>query len=94
MDTKRALQIIIDENAVNMFILDFVLVDKSFSMREFMSMSNEMRGYMSKMNTDTIGVMVPAILEEFGEDRKIDVMFTTSHAMISEKLKDVKTSGF
>jgi len=45
-----------------------------------------MRGYVSQMTTSKIGIMMPAILEEFGKDRKIDVMFTTSHSLISEKL--------
>ena len=38
-DDHRLIQLIVDENAINSFILDFVLVDKSFSMREFMRMS-------------------------------------------------------
>lgn len=40
-DQKRAIQLIFDENLINMFILDFVLVDKSFSMRDVMSMKQE-----------------------------------------------------
>lgn len=43
---ERAIQFILDENAVNSFLLDFVLVDKSFSMREFMSMSSEASPYL------------------------------------------------
>lgn len=85
---------IVDENAFNGFILDFVLVDKSFSAREFLGMNAQMRGYVSQMTTNKIGVMMPAILEEFGKDRKVDVMFTTSHSLISEKLKDARVSGF
>lgn len=53
-----------------------------------------MRAYTAAMTTSKIGIMMPAILEEFGKDKKIDVMFTTSHALIKEKLKDVKSSGF
>lgn len=63
-------------------------------MRDFMSMSKEMRPYVSQMTTSKIGIMMPAILEEFGKDRKVDVMFTTSHSLISEKLKDATVSGF
>jgi hypothetical protein len=46
------------------------------------------------MTTSKIGIMMPAILEEFGKDKKVDVMFTTSHSLISEKLKDARVSGF
>jgi len=38
--------LIVDENAFNGFILDFVLVEKSFSMREFMGMNEAMRKYL------------------------------------------------
>jgi len=75
-------------------LLDFVLVDKSFSMREFASMSSEAAPYMSKLNTSTVGMLLPQIIEEFGENRAIDVMFTTSHELISAKLPEAKVSGF
>ena len=91
---QRALQFIIDENAINSFLLDFVLVDKSFSIREFMSMSKEAAPYLSKVNTSTLGMLIPQLVEEFGENRNIDVMFTTSHDLISKKLPDAKVSGF
>jgi hypothetical protein len=38
-DVNRLLSVIVDENAFNAFILDFVLVDKSFSAREFLGMN-------------------------------------------------------
>ena len=77
-----------------MFILDLVLVDKSFSMRDVMSMKAEMIPYIEQMNTNNIGLLLPEILEEFGANKKVDMMFTTSHALIAAKLPDVKTSGF
>jgi len=75
-------------------LLDFVLVDKSFSMREFASMSKEAAPYLSKLTTSTLGMLIPQLIEEFGEDRPIDVMFTTSHELISNKLPEAKVSGF
>jgi len=77
-----------------MFILDFVLVDKSFSLRDVMSMKKEALPYIEMMTTTNVGMLLPEVLEEFGENRKVDMMFTTSHALISAKLPDVKTSGF
>jgi hypothetical protein len=93
-DQKRAIQVIFDENLINMFILDFVLVDKSFSLRDVMSMKQEMMPYINMMTTSNVGMLLPEVLEEFGENKKVDMMFTTSHALISAKLPDVKTSGF
>jgi len=37
---------------------------------------------------------MPTFLEEFGEGRKIDVMFSLSHSLIADKLDGVKISGF
>jgi hypothetical protein len=86
---------IFDENLINMFILDFVLIDKSFSLREVIKMNVQMAPYAEHMNTNSFGLLFPEILEEFGENKKIDLMFTTSHALISPKLGDsAKVSGF
>ena len=75
-------------------MLDFVLVDKSFSLREIIQLNKEMAPYVSQMNTNTVGMLIPELLEEYGADRKVDLMFTTSHALISPKLPDAKVSGF
>jgi hypothetical protein len=77
-----------------MFMLDFVLVDKSFSLRDVFSMRQESMDYLQHMTTNTVGMLLPEVLEEWGENKNIDLMFTTSHALISAKLPDVKTSGF
>lgn len=58
-DEQRLIQFILDENAINSFLLDFVLVDKSFSMREFASMSSEAAPYLEKLNTNTVGMLLP-----------------------------------
>ena len=57
-------------------------------------MSKEAAPYLSKVNTSTLGMLIPQLVEEFGENRNIDVMFTTSHDLISKKLPDAKVSGF
>jgi len=49
---------------------------------------------LSKLTTSTVGMLLPQIIEEFGEGRAIDIMFTTSHALISQKLPEAKVSGF
>lgn len=66
---ERLIQLLIDENFINSFLLDFVLVDKSFSIREFMSMSKEVSPYLDKLNTSTLGKLLPQLIENFGEDR-------------------------
>lgn len=41
-----AVQIILDENVVNAFLLDFVLYEKAFSLRDIMKMDNKMQPFL------------------------------------------------
>ena len=61
-----AIQLILDENVVNAFLLDFVLYEKAFSLRDIMKMDAKMQPFLQQMNTSMIGMMLPQILEEFG----------------------------
>ena len=90
----HAFSIIIDENAINGFILDFVLIEKSFSFREYLSMDPKYQGAVAQMTTNNIGMMLPQLLEEFGADKNVDVMFSLSHALIADKLEGQKATGF
>ena len=42
-EDPKLMSLIIDENAFNTFILDFVLVEKAFSLREYFSMDPKLR---------------------------------------------------
>lgn len=39
----RAVQIIIDENAINSYLLQFVMIDKSLSLREQLNVDPKLR---------------------------------------------------
>lgn len=41
-----AVQLILDENVVNAFLLDFVLYEKAFSLRDIMKMDNKMQPFL------------------------------------------------
>lgn len=45
------------------------------------------------MTSSTIGMVVPAFKEKFGDGKKIDVVGTTSHDFISSTIDSVKPSG-
>jgi len=89
-----AFSLILDENLINAFILDFVLIEKSFSVREFFSMDARYAPMLDQLNLDMIGMVFPALLEEFGAGKAVDVMFSLSHSLIADKLKDTKATGF
>ena len=89
-----AFQLILDENVVNAFLLDFVLYEKAFSMRQIMKMDDKMRPFLDQLNTSTVGLMIPQFIEEFGENKEIDFYMSLSHSLISKKIENAKVSGF
>jgi len=46
------------------------------------------------MNTSSLAVLLPQVVEEFGEDRQIDFYLSMSHSLFSNKLDGVKPTGF
>jgi hypothetical protein len=79
---------------VNAFLLDFVLYEKAFSMRQLMKMDDKMRPFLEQLNTSTIGLMMPQFIEEFGDNKEIDFYLSLSHSLISKKIENAKVSGF
>lgn len=79
---------------VNAFLLDFVLYEKAFSMRQIMKMDDKMRPFLDQLNTSTVGLMIPQFIEEFGENKEIDFYMSLSHSLISKKIENAKVSGF
>ena len=81
-EDQSALSLIIDENLLNSFFLDFVLIDRSFSLRDYFGMDPRLREATKQMTTSSVGMILPQILEEYGENRPIDVMMSLSHSLI------------
>ena len=93
-EDPKVLSLIIDENAINSFILDFVLVEKAFSLREYFKKDARLREMISQMNTDNIGMALPEILEEYDRGLAADFYMSMSHSLIAKKLPETKVSGF
>lgn len=93
-DDPFAFQIILDENVVNAFLLDFVLYEKAFSLRQIMKLDEKMRPFIEQLNTTNIGLLMQSVIEEFGEDKNVDFYISLSHSLISKKIENAKVSGF
>jgi hypothetical protein len=93
-DDPFAFQIILDENVVNAFLLDFVLYEKAFSLRQIMKLDDKMRPFLEQLNTTNIGLLMQSVIEEFGEDKNVDFYISLSHSLISKKIDNAKVSGF
>ena len=85
---------ILDENAINSFLLEFVLVERAFSLREVIKADPRLQEVLQQMNTSSLGVLLPKVVEEFGEGRAIDFYVSMSHSLLTNKLEGVKPTGF
>lgn len=92
-DQSTMFSFIMDENAINSFLLEFVLVDRAFSLRDFMKADPRLQEALMQMNTRIFEVVIPSIFEEFGE-RPFDFYMSMSHSLLSNKLEGVKPTGF
>jgi hypothetical protein len=93
-EDPKFLQLIMDENMINTFILDFVLVERAFSLRSFLKTDPRFAEMLQQLTTSNLALLLPDVGEEFGPDRAIDLYFSLSHSLIEQKVSDPKPSGF
>ena len=84
---------ILDENAFNSFLLEFVLIERAFSVREFIRLDQRLTEALKHMTTEALQPITPNVVEEFG-NRPIDFYMSMSHSLVSNKLEGVKATGF
>lgn len=92
-EDSHLFSLIIDENAFNSFILDFVLIEKTFSLRDFLKMDPRGHEVLQAMTTDTLALILPQLVEEYGQGKNFDMMLSLSHALIADKLDGARVSG-
>ena len=80
----KAVQLIIDENAVNALLLEFVMIDRSMSIRDYLNIDPRTRAIADQMTTTNLGIGLPEIIEEFGEQKMLDLMLSLSHNLIKD----------
>ena len=49
--------------------------------------------FVTHLTTTTIGAVMPQYIEEFGEDKNIDIVFSPSHELFSDGVPGIKPSG-
>lgn len=93
-EDPKGLQIIVDENAINSYLLEFVMIDQSLSVSEYFALDARTRPILTEMTTDNLGIVMPDILEEFGPGLKFDVMLSMSHTLMKDKVDSQRITGF
>lgn len=70
-----------------------VAIDQMFSMRELSKLNKNAKPFIQMLTTSTIGTVLPQFTEEYGADKKIDVVVSPSHALFLDGLPNSKISG-
>lgn len=93
-EDPKAIQVILDENAINSFLLEFVMIDQSVSLSEYLALDKRTRPILSQMTTSNLGLIMPDIPEEFGDNQKFDIMVSMSHTLMKDKIDSQRITGF
>lgn len=91
---RKAIQLIIDENAINQMILDPVLMDSSLSLRDMLWSNPNTIAMIEQLRMGVLAMILPELAEEFGANQAIDFRFSLSHDLIKDHLPDQRLTGF
>ena len=68
----------IDDNLFNSLTSVFTSVEKSFKARELMKLNPNLQPFLSMMSTSTLAPILPDFVEDYGENKRLDVKVSLS----------------
>lgn len=71
----------------------FATVDKMYSIREVMSKDARFAMFKQFLSTSTVGLILPAFKEDYGDAKAIDLVGTLSHDFFSATVEGATMSG-
>ena len=77
----------------NSFTSALTTVDQMFSLRELMKFYPNAKQFMAMMTTTTLGKVIPDFTEQYGENKKIDLVLSPSHSLFMDGFPDSKMTG-
>mmetsp|Transcript_42148 Transcript_42148/g.64639 ORF Transcript_42148/g.64639 Transcript_42148/m.64639 type:complete len:555 (-) Transcript_42148:60-1724(-) len=86
-------QVQLDDNLFNSVTAILTSIDKMFSVRELVKGNAKAAPIVQMLTTTTVGTVLPDFVENYGQGKKIDVIFTPSHSFFLDGFKDSKMSG-
>jgi len=69
---------LIDDNLFNSLTSVFTSVEKSFKARELMKLNPNLQPFLSMMSTSTLAPILPDFVEDYGENKRLDVKVSLS----------------
>jgi hypothetical protein len=89
-----AFAIIVDENAINKYIVKMVQIERKFSLRSFILGSKKFPQFAGQLHTTNIGKIMPSFLDEFGPNRFVDIVGSMSQKAINSQVEEEVNTGF
>ena len=84
----------IDENFVNKYLLEFVLIDKSMSLVKYLQMDPKTAPMVNSLNLAAIfEQLLPDVVNKYGV-KKFDLMLSLSHNLLRSHLEGTRVTGF
>ena len=68
----------IDDNLFNSLTSVFTSVEKSFKARELMKLNPNLSPFLSMMSTSTLAPVLPDFVDDYGENKRLDVKVSLS----------------
>lgn len=90
---ESLLQVLIDDNFFNSVAAIIVSIDKTISFREVAKGNAKVAPFLQMLTTSTIGTVLPQFTEEYGDNKKIDIVFSPSHSLFLDGLPGSKMTG-
>ena len=88
------ISVILDENVINSLLLEFVLIERAFSIRDIIKGDPRLADIQKEMTTSSLAVLLPSVVEDYREKRPIDFYISMSHSLLKNKLEGIKPTGF
>lgn len=86
-------QLIIDDNLFNSFASILASVEKTISARSVLKGNARAKAFLDMLTTSTIGTVLPEFINEYGENKKVDLVLTPSHALFQEGIPGSRMMG-
>ena len=86
-------QMIVDDNLFNSFASILASVDKHLSARSILKGNARAKAFLDMLTTSTIGTVLPEFINEYGPDKKVDLVLTPSHALFQEGIPGSRMMG-
>ena len=71
-----AYSVTLDQNLLNSFFIEMSTINSEISLRQMISLFDQQGQYISYMSTNLLQLNMPALKNEYGENRQFDVTFT------------------